>query len=224
MDEPAFQGFPGAMQFLADLRANNERAWFTAHKATYETAVRGPAEAFVAAVRPELEALAERPLGAKIFRIHRDVRFSKDKSPYNTHLHIGFMAGPEAGERHGSGYYFGLEPERVIVGVGCFDLEGARLDRFRAAIADGVDGGALAALLDKLMRAGCRMYDPPLKRVPAPYRADHPRGELLRHKGLAVWRDIEDRRRADGPGVLDDTMASFREMQPVNEWLAEALS
>ena len=102
MDAP-FLGFPDTQAFLRDLRANNDRDWFNAHKATYERVYKAPAEAFVAELRPRLEALAGVTLGGKVFRIHRDVRFSKDKSPYNTHLHIGFQhqrSGGEPRRRH----------------------------------------------------------------------------------------------------------------------------
>jgi len=86
-----FEAFPGdALTFLQDLRANNERAWFNEHKKTYETAIKQPAEAFCRAMATALETLTDQPHGHKIFRIHRDVRFSKDKTPYNTHLHIAF--------------------------------------------------------------------------------------------------------------------------------------
>src|SRR5262245_19253422 len=99
MDAP-FLGFPETQAFLRDLAANNDRNWFQANKARYERAYKAPAEAFTAEIRPRIEALAGQPTGAKIFRIHRDVRFAKDKSPYNTHLHIGFMTEPAAGQRH----------------------------------------------------------------------------------------------------------------------------
>src|SRR5262245_55749499 len=77
-----FPGFPPeTMTFLADLKANNTRDWFAAHRPVYEHAFLAPAEAFTQAIAAPLEALAGRPVSAKIFRIHRDVRFSKDKSP-----------------------------------------------------------------------------------------------------------------------------------------------
>jgi uncharacterized protein (TIGR02453 family) len=126
-----FPGFPpDAMDFLAALKANNDRTWFAANRATYERAIRGPTEAFVAVITPRLEALTATPVTAKVFRLHRDVRFSKDKSPYNAHLHIGFAAGDR---QSGSGFYFGLEPDRLHLGAGAFEFGGRVLDSYRAA-------------------------------------------------------------------------------------------
>lgn len=218
-----FRGFAGAMAFFEDLRANNDRTWFAANKARYEQSVREPAEAFVGLARPQLEAIAGRRLGARIFRIHRDIRFSKDKSPYSTHLHIGFMAEPPPGQRHGIGFYFGLEADHAGLAAGTFDLAGAALDRYRAAVADEDQGGALASLLADLAQHGCRLDEPALKRVPAPYPPDHPRGDLLRRKGLTVWREMGDPAHIEGPGLLDEAVRAYREMAPLNAWIEEAL-
>lgn len=220
MDAP-FLGFPETQAFLRDLAANNDRTWFSAHKADYERAYKQPAEAFMAEIRPRLEALAERPLGAKLFRIHRDVRFSKDKSPYNAYVHLGFQAPKVSGEpRRRGGFYFGLEPDKATVGVGAFDFGAADLERYRKAVASDGDGADLAALLARL---DATQHPPDLKRVPAPYPADHPRGDLLRHKGLNVWRDLDDRALIASPGLADAVVSAFAELDAVNVWLTEVL-
>src|SRR5688572_11549237 len=199
MDAP-FLGFPDTMAFLADLKANNDRTWFQANKARYEAVYKRPAEAFAAELRPRLEALAGRPLGAKVFRIHRDVRFSKDKSPYNTHLHLGFQAPKVAGElRRRGGFYFGLEADKLTLGVGAFDFGPADLEKYRRAVAGDSDGEELAAILAGMV---AKPGEPDLKRVPAPYPADHPRGDLLRHKGLNVWQDLDDRALVASPELV----------------------
>jgi uncharacterized protein (TIGR02453 family) len=222
----AFPGFPPeAVGFLRDLKANNDRDWFAAHRDAYDRAIRGPAEAFVAAAAPRLEAIAGRPVTAKIYRVHRDVRFSKDKSPYNAHLHIGFAVAPRRGGdgRSASGFYFGLETERLLLGAGAFEFPGAALDRYRAAAAAEPWGRALAALLVELTSAGFRLSEPDLKRVPAPYAADHPQGELLRRKGLAAWREITERGVIESPAVFEESMATFRTLAPLNRWIDDAL-
>jgi uncharacterized protein (TIGR02453 family) len=216
-----FLGFPDTQAFLRELRANNDRAWFNANKQAYERAYKAPAEAFVAELRPRLEALAGVPLGGKVFRIHRDVRFSKDKAPYNTHLHIGFQhqrAGAEPRRR--GGFYFGLEPDTLTLGVGAFDFGPADLERYRKAVADDAWGGELAGLLASL---GARQHEPDLKRVPAPYAADHPRAELLKRKGLNAWRDLDDPALAASPELVDAVMAEFAALDAVNVWLTDVL-
>jgi uncharacterized protein (TIGR02453 family) len=213
-----FPGFPPqAMDFLRDLRANNERVWFAAHKQVYENAIQGPTSAFVDAITPELEALTGASVTAKVFRLHRDIRFSKDKSPYNAHLHIGFHNGERGG------LYFGLEPERLHLGAGAFMFEGPALDHYRAAAADDRDGRKLADLLASLAADGYRIDPPALKRVPAPYPPDHPRGDLLRRKGVTAWREVSDRCVIEGPALLDATLAAFQRLAPLNAWIAAVI-
>jgi uncharacterized protein (TIGR02453 family) len=220
MDAP-FLGFPETQAFLADLRANNERGWFQANKARYERVMKQPGEAFAAELRPRLEALAERPLGAKIFRIHRDVRFSKDKSPYNTHLHVAFQAPKVPGEpRRRGGFYVGLEADRLTLGVGAFDFGPADLEKYRRAVAGDSDGEELVAILAGME---AKPGEPELKRVPAPYPADHPRGELLRRKGLNVWQDLHDAELIASPDLADAVIAVFERQDPLNLWLTEVL-
>jgi uncharacterized protein (TIGR02453 family) len=219
-DDASFPGFPPeAMGFLADLRDNNDRAWFAAHKTTYEQAIKGPSEHLLAALEPALAELTGRTVSGKIFRIHRDVRFAKDKRPYNAHVHIAFPA--RGGEAVACGYFFGLEPDRVLVGAGGFDFAGPVLDAYRAAAADDRKGPALEAVLAKLQKAGLRLDGAELKRVPQPYAQDHPRGALLRRKGLHAWRDITDRDTITGAALFGETLGAFKALAPLVNWLAD---
>ena len=227
MTDTGFPGFPPAAQrFLADLAANNDRDWFNANKATYETAIKAPAQALLACLEPELAALAGGPVSGKIFRIHRDVRFAKDKRPYNTHLHIGFPAAPpKAAEGRSNdvvacGYFFGLETDKAVLGAGGFDFAGPVLDAYRAAAADPKKGAALRAILGKLAKAGLRIEGAELKRAPAPYPADHPRADLIRRKGLHVWRDIEDPAVIAGPMLFAEMKTTFTTLAPLVRWLS----
>ena len=220
MSETSFPGFPPeAMGFLAGLRDNNDRDWFAAHRGAYDRAIKGAGEHLLAALEPALAELTGRPVSGKIFRIHRDVRFSKDKRPYNAHLHIAFPA--RNGEMTACGFFFGLEPERVRVGAGGFDFAGPVLDAYRAAAADARTGPALEAILAKLEKAGLRIEGAELKRVPAPYAADHPRAALLRRKGLNAWRDITERKTIEGEALFGETLAAFTILAPLVNWLAD---
>jgi uncharacterized protein (TIGR02453 family) len=222
MTDAGFPGFPPAAQrFLADLRDHNDRDWFNAHKATYEQAIKGPAEALLACLEPELAVLAGGPVAGKIFRIHRDVRFSKDKRPYNAHLHIAFPASHgRSSDVVACGYFFALEPDKVTLGAGGFDFAGPVLDAYRAAVADPKTGPALAAILAKLAKAGLRIEGAELKRTPAPYPADHPRADLLRRKGLHVWRDIDDPAVATDRRLFAESKATFKTLAPLVTWLS----
>ena len=202
--------------FLQDLAKNNDREWFAANKARYEQYLKKPAAAFAQEMAGKLEALTGTPHKPKVFRIYRDVRFSKDKTPYNTHLRISFA--PEGEAKTPPGWFFGIEQDHVVVGTGVFGYEKAELERFRDRIA-GSDGAALEKILGKLKATGVRIGEPDLKRVPAGYDADHPRSDLLRHKGLTVWVDQSDAKSAYGEKAVANCLAEFRKLKPVFDWL-----
>lgn len=217
-------GFPPeAMSFLADLKANNRRDWFAEHRAVYDRAIRGPTETLAAELAGGLSDLLTEPVVSKIFRIQRDVRFAKDKSPYNAHVHVAFWPAGHDMERGGSGFYLALEPDRLLLGTGVFDLSGASLDAYRRAVS-GASGEVLADLLADLTGQGLRLDGSELKRVPAPYAADHPRADLLRRKGLSLWRDVEDRSLIASLDLSADCLATFQTLAPLYRWLAEALT
>lgn len=214
--EPAFAGFPqDAFGFLAGLKANNNREWFAKNKQRYETGLQLPAEAFATALCSELEELTGAAHRSKIFRIHRDVRFSKDKTPYNAHLHIGFMPEREASA---VGWYFGMYPKTATLGAGVFALEKEGLSRFRQRL-DSEDGDALRAICETLSRAGFRLSEPELKRTPPPFPADHQNAEHLRRKSLAAWRDFDNPDWLAGPNAVSACIETFRTLKPLNDWL-----
>jgi uncharacterized protein (TIGR02453 family) len=117
------------------LRANNDRQWFELHRADYEAHVKLPGEAFASAPAAQLEAATGEPHDYRIFRVHRDVRFSKDKAPYSAHLHISFSPGGGCKEG-GPAWMFGLDPDGLTLGAGIFAFSALRLDRWRALVAD----------------------------------------------------------------------------------------
>ena len=145
---PPFSGFsPEAIQFLADLAANNDRAWFQPRKADYERLLKEPLEALVAALAERFEARGI-PLQAdpkrSIFRIYRDTRFSKDKSPYKTNVGASFPwvdgpASPSDEGAHANGGYFHFQPGEMYVGGGMWMAEKPTLDAFRKQIVDDPD-------------------------------------------------------------------------------------
>src|SRR5918996_1661223 len=131
---------PELFRFLRDLEANNDRTWFNANKDRYEREVRDPALDFVEDFAPRLAEISQhfvadpRPSGGSLFRIHRDTRFSKDKSPYKTHVGIHFRH-ELAKHAHTPGFYLHLQPGSVFVGVGIWHPDPPALLRIREAIA-----------------------------------------------------------------------------------------
>lgn len=217
MEGEEFSGFSdAAVDFLGSLKANNTREWFAANKATYQDAVKRPAEQFCAAMTAKLQALTGTAHRSKIFRIHRDLRFSKDKTPYNAHLHISFI--PEGRMSSPPCWFFGLDPDRLTLGAGVFAFDKPALESFRRRI-DGKDGSRLAELLSSLQREGVRIGEPELKRVPAGYPQDHQRADLLRRKGLALWMDYDDTLPATDTDIVEICLADFARLKLVYDWL-----
>lgn len=203
--------------FLRALEANNTRPWFEANRAAYERALKRPAEQFSARVADRLADLTGTSHAAKIFRIHRDVRFSKDKTPYNPHMHIAFFR--DGGSPQGPSWFFGLHSDHLVLGTGIMAFDGKTIDTYRTRVA-GQEGAALAGRLASLKRKGARLSGPELKRVPAGFDAEHPRADLLRRKGLAVWMDFPDPLLATGPEAADLCVETFMRLRPAHDWLA----
>lgn len=213
----AFHYTPEAVQFLTDLKANNNRDWFAEHKADYETYLKDATVAFCRLMVEGLDGLTGTPHQSKIFRIYRDVRFAKDKTPYKPYQHILFAAGDHRQTK--SAWFFGLEPDRLMLGAGKFSFDGEGLVRYREAVA-GPRGKALAQIVEGLQGQGARLNEPQLKRVPSGYDKEHPRADLLRRKGLALWIDLDVAVATEGD-LVATCLAQFERLRPLVGWLEE---
>jgi uncharacterized protein (TIGR02453 family) len=205
-----------AAGFLGQLKKNNNRDWFKAHKSDFDSAIKFPADIFCAEVADGLSSIAGFDISGKVFRQHRDVRFSKDKTPYNTHLHMGFFG---SGGNTTPGFYFALEADKVIVGGGCIGFEKQALVDYRDRVA-GAEGAVLTKLLTSYEKQGWRLDDPELKRVPSGYDKDHERGTLLRRKGLALWQDFNDVSHKQWQTPAKTTLKFCKELKPLIGWQA----
>jgi uncharacterized protein (TIGR02453 family) len=174
-------------RFFLDLEMNNKRDWFQANRSRYEEHVKMPALQFITEFGPHLYRISHhfradpRPVGGSLFRIHRDVRFSKDKRPYKTHCGIQFRHASGA-NAHTPGYYLHLEPGNCLVAVGIWHPDNPTLEKIRDAIvADPAKWQA--ALANRKFRARYELDGDRLKRVPRGYPADHPCADDL------MWKD-----------------------------------
>ena len=184
-----------ARDFFAQLARNNSKDWFDPRKQRYTDEIKKPAELFGDLIAEDLARLTGQPHKPKLFRIYRDVRFSKDKTPLNTHLHL-LWTPVDAGAIDPS-WFFGLSNDYFLMGAGLMGLQGEALTRFRAHIDR--HGDALQEALTEAGAHGVTVSDwgpEPPKRVPKPYPPDHPHADLLKRKALAVhapmpddWRD-----------------------------------
>lgn len=209
-----FTGFgEHAIDFFDGLVADNSKAYWDDNVATYKRDVRAPMEALLAALEPEFSA----GFGSgKVFRPYRDVRFSKDKTPYKT----GCGAVIEPG-RGGGAYYVEVSPLGMRAGGGMYHLESDQIARYRQSVDDGNHGPALEKILDALRAAGWEVRGEQLKTKPRGYEADHPRIGLLRHKSLYVSKTWDPDDTLHEPGCLARVQTAWREIRPLNEWAVD---
>ena len=203
-----FKGWPdAALEFYVGLEADNSKDYWHAHRATYDECVKAP---FL-----ELSAVVGREFGKlHVFRPNRDIRFSKDKSPYKT-----AAAAVTEGEG-GAAYYVQISAEGLYAGSGYYMLANDQLQRYRDAVVDTRTGPKLAAAVDALRK---KKYDvdarEALKRAPRGIDPDHPRAELLRMKGMHVGRAFGAPRWLHTAGASERILAAWRDAAPVNRWL-----
>ena len=178
-------------RFLERLAAENTRATFEADRGTYDRAVVAPSVALVEAlaellpvrVHPGLQA--DPAVGRSRFRLNRDLRFSKDKTPYKTHLDFLFWIG-DGPPRAQPACILRLTSAEVLLGAGQMGLSRDALDRYRERLDDAADGAEARAVVAALEAGGATLSDPDRVRVPRPYAVDHPSADLLRRDGFHV--------------------------------------
>ncbi|CAI7975137.1 conserved hypothetical protein [Frankia sp. Hr75.2] len=200
---PEFTGFPvEALIFFEGLEADNSKAYWTDHRDTYEKAVRAPMIALLDALEPEFGA-------PHVFRPHRDVRFSKDKSPYKTAI----------GAHNERGGYVQVSARGLMIAAGYWQTAPDQVERLRAAVADDRTGPRLEALVRELREAGYEVSGTTLKTRPRGYDADHPRIELLRHRTLTAARDFGEPPWLAEPECAEHVAAGWRETRRLTGWL-----
>ncbi|MGR3713111.1 MAG: TIGR02453 family protein [Shimia sp.] len=197
---------PETRAFIYELAENNSRDWFLANKPRYEAELRMPAMALLDTIGADLERAIGAPPTPKLFRPQRDVRFSKDKTPYHLHLHMLWSTPPVS-------WFLGIGRDYVSVGGGVMGFDKDGLTDWRAAV-DGPQGTEIADIIADLQTDGARLDDPDLKRVPAPYDKDHPQSDLLRRKSMTVWFDLSDMDIAQR-GLVTATTSTFERLVPL---------
>lgn len=201
----AFSGWPTeALDFYDGLEEDNSKAYWTANKATYDRAVLAP-------MTDLTDELADKFGESKIFRPNRDIRFSADKSPYKTQI----------GARIGDGYVQ-FSANGLAAGNGMYMLAPDQLARYRAMVAEDVTGHELERLIAGITDHGYTVTShDQLKTAPRGYTADHPRIELLRHKGLIAWHEWPVAPWLSTAAARDKVAEFLTVSQPLADWLAD---
>ncbi len=217
---------PALFEFLAELSMNNNREWFQANKARYERDVRNPLLHFVADFGEKLREISPhmvadpRPSGGSMFRIYRDVRFSKDKSPYKTNAgaHFRHEVGREV---HGPGFYLHLQPGMSFGGAGIWMPNSATLGKIRGAIVE--NPSRWERIVDEeAFRSRFTLEGDSLKRAPKGIDPDHPLIGYLKLKSFAAGTSFHEDD-VVSPGFIDIYADSCRTAAPFSEFLTKAV-
>jgi len=213
------------LKFLKDLKANNNRDWFLANKSAYETAKK-EFEAFVDNLLINIAefdpAIGHHTAKDCIFRIYRDVRFSKDKSPYKTHLGAHITAAAKKSEIHSrAGYYIHIGPGESMLADGAYMPKGPWLKGIRNELAHNADGFRKIVNGASFKKYFGTVEGEQLKTAPRDFPKDHPEIELLRYKSFLATHRCKDNT-VTAPDFLEHATVVFRALYPFDQFLNEA--
>jgi uncharacterized protein (TIGR02453 family) len=201
----AFRGWKvEALEFFEGLEADNSKTYWQAHKDVYDDVVRAPMEELLAELEPKFGE-------GRVFRPYRDIRFSKDKSPYKTAI----------GATIGDGYIH-LDARGLAAGSGMWEMAPDQLERYRAAVADDRSGSRVERIVSSARADGLAVSGHgELKTAPKGYPKDHPRIELLRYKGLTTWREWPAGAWLGTKRAKDRIVEFLERSKPLVGWLHE---
>lgn len=217
---------PELFEFLRALRRNNRRDWFQANRERYEEHLRHPSLQFISDFGPRLRQISPhfaadpRPVGGSLFRIHRDVRFSADKSPYKTHVGIRFRHR-EAKQIHSPGFYLHLEPGACFAGIGVWHPDGTTLGRIRSFLIDHPEAWR-RTIAGRRFGGRFDLGGDRLKRAPRGIDPQHPLIEDLKRKDFVAYAPLADEA-VTAPGFLADYARDCRAGAPFVRLLCEAV-
>jgi uncharacterized protein (TIGR02453 family) len=216
-----------SLKFLRDLAKNNDREWFAAHKETYETRLKDPMLKFITDLGPRMAKISKafvvdpRPTGGSMFRIYRDTRFAKDKSPYKTHVAAHFSHAGADADGTAPGFYLSIEPGESMLGAGIWHPEPRALKGIRDAIVKDTKGWQKATSAAQWGSA-CGMSGESLKRPPPGYDPAHPAIEDLKRKDFAVHVRLTDKD-VTSDKLMDTVIDGYRKSVPFVKFLSRAV-
>jgi len=205
-----FKGWPEDFQrFFIGLELDNSKKYFEANRRAYEDSVKGPMVALLESLEPDFGP-------GKVFRANRDIRFSKDKSPYKTNIAADVGMGAKGG-------YLSLDARGFTVATGRYMLSPEDIAKFRKKVAADASGTQLAAIVSRLAKSGYQIGGEELKRVPPPWPQDHARAELLRRKSLYAWKNYGLQPWLGSSSARKYVVKMWSDAQPLNDWFKKNL-
>ena len=222
--EPDFGGFSRkTLWFFKDLAENNNKLWFDQHRDEYNEFVMTPARDFVFAMGLKLTNVAPRIIAdprvnRSLFRINRDIRFSKDKSPYKTNMGVWFWEGPLK-RMECSGFYFHLNPPVLGLGVGIHMFPKELLGCYRDSVVHAKHGPALARATKQVKKYKYEIGEAHYKKTPRGYDPEHNNAAYLLHNGLFAWTESKIPPQFYSKDLVEYCFKHFRQMAPIHNWL-----
>jgi uncharacterized protein (TIGR02453 family) len=205
-----FKGWSEDCQrFFIGLELDNSKKYFEANRRMYEDSVKGPMVALLESLEPDFGT-------GKVFRANRDIRFSRDKSPYKTNIAADVGMGSKGG-------YLSLDARGFTVATGRYVMSPEEIAKFRKKVAADGSGAQLAAIVSKLKKSGYDMGGEELKRVPPPWPQEHPRAELLRRKSLYAWKNYGLQPWLGSASARRYVVKMWTDAQPLNDWFKKNL-
>ncbi len=222
------EDFPfSSVKFLRKLKRNNNREWFKKHREEYEEKMLKPAQAFVELVgfhltdiNPDINAIPK--IDKSIFRIHRDVRFSKNKEPYKTNMGVLFWEG-SGKKMESSGIYFHVDPKNYFIATGMYQFTKEQQKLYREVASLENNAVELNEIITKLKKKGFNIGGKSFKQVPRGYDKEDTFAELLLHSGVYAYKEstVEDLKNQD---MIKFTLKIFKQLKPLHDWLINHLT
>ena len=224
-----FQGFPrDSLRFLRGLAMHNDRGWFEERRERYETNFLLPAQSFVVDLGRRLRRIApgiraEPRIDGSILRIHRDTRFSKDKSPYKDWFGFAFWVGEGRSYEHPC-FFIRIGTRHMALDAGMHRFSPEQLRTYRAAVVDPVDGPELLRAVTRVARTGdLDLREMTSSRTPAGFDRRHPNAGFLGYRGLYARRGGLPVDMILAENVVEQCYAIFKDLAPIHRWLVRVL-
>ena len=220
-----FTGFgPKTAKFLRDLGRNNDKAWFDAHRDEYEAYYLEPAKAFIEAAGPKVEKFApniswEPRVNGSLFRVNRDIRFSKDKTPYKDHIDLWFWEGNRKTAL--SGFYLRIRDKSVEFGVGAHRFSKEALIRYRESLADDAAAKSLKSVVRRFEKAGYVIRGKTYKQVPRGFEGGAAAEELVLFSGLSAGAVRKAPPELRSAKFVTYCTREWKKLAPLHDWLMD---
>lgn len=213
--------------YLGKLSRNNNREWFEANRDLYVSDFLEPSIAFVSEMGEKLikldpDIVIIPKIDKSIFRLHRDVRFSKNKEPYKTNAGLYFWNG-KVKKMESSGFYFHIEPKIFGIAGGMHIIPKDQLKPYRDAVSDSVKGKELDVIVKKLEKTGYEVGGKNYKKIPKDYDANSPHAKYLLHDGVYAWYEDKNLKALSEGNVIEFIFKKFKDMLPLHQWFVKNL-